>query len=344
MSYIQELQKEFKAGFSKLRNKVIYSGCFHEDNDCSERIIKAHSIQNNRILNKLSCNGEVLYFQLGEITENGIFELKKMGRKKATTFTGFCGHHDNKLFKPIEEKEYIVGDMEQEFLFAYRAIAKEYHAKKTTKNIYEYILKLVKEENEEEIREYFPSIKRESIQMLELMSNQLLIGTNDALKSLEYYREAMKINLARNKYNKIETKTVVLDEEYGVAVSSDFCLEKDLEGNTINDISNMWAKISPLVVTIIPQSGKTYILLSYFSRERERYRKFFSQILAKPIDEQKSIISNIIVSYCENIVINPEKWDKLKDEEQIKILEYFNATTIEFDKDTVSNSDLNIFI
>jgi hypothetical protein len=52
-----------------------------------------------------------------------------MGRAKATTFTGFCTHHDKIVFQPIEDVDYIPDNQQQSALFAFRAMAKERHAK-----------------------------------------------------------------------------------------------------------------------------------------------------------------------------------------------------------------------
>ncbi len=45
--------------------------------------------------------------------------MTKWGRKEATVFTGFCGYHDNELFKPIENNEFNSSD-EHVFLYTYR--------------------------------------------------------------------------------------------------------------------------------------------------------------------------------------------------------------------------------
>ncbi len=333
---------EFKKGFNRLRNENMYSECIHKDQNCSDRIIKAHSIQNNRILNKLSKNGEVLQFSLDSISEFGIFNLKKIGRKKATTFTGFCGYHDKEIFKPIEDKDYIPGDVEQEFIFAYRTIAKEYHAKKTTLNIYTKLLHMAKNDIET-MKKYFPNVNNESIQVLKLTAEDFIEGSGMSLKDLDKYNTAMKINLSRKRYNKVETKVIEFDEEYSLAVSSTFYMTNDLEGNIINDLSNFKATMIPTMLTVIPQNSKTYVLISYFSKDRERFKFIDNQILNKSKDEQKIIISNLIIEYCENFVFSPDKWETMDEDEQRKIVAGFNDLTTNIYNSQI-NSKYNLFI
>lgn len=334
---------EFKKGFNKLRNENIYSECIHKDSKCSDNIVKAHSIQNNRILNKLSKNGEVLQFSLDNISEVGIFNLKKVGRKKATTFTGFCGYHDKELFKPIEDKDYIPGDIKQEFIFAYRTIAKEYHSKKTSINIYTKLLQMTEKNDMEAMQKYFTNINNESMQMLKLTAESFIEGLDMSLKDLEKYNTAMKINLSRKRYNKVETKVIEFDEEYSLAVSSTFYMTNDLEGNIINDLSNLKATMIPTMLTVIPQNGKTYILISYFSKDRERFRFINEQILNKSKDEQKIIISNLIIQYCENFVFSPSKWETMDENEQKNIVAGFNDISSNIYVSQI-NSKYNLFI
>ena len=118
---------------NKLFNEAKQKSCFIDDLKCSAKIIKAHSIQNNKILNKLSYNGEVI--MIASQKDNLGFTTELVGRKKATVFTGFCGYHDNIIFLPIEEKDYCKYDKEQEFLFAFRALAKEYYTALNSYNV-----------------------------------------------------------------------------------------------------------------------------------------------------------------------------------------------------------------
>ncbi len=117
---------------SKLNNKE----CF-KNSDCNN-IIKAHSIQENKILKKIAVNGHVamvandrITMVDGQIDTDNLVKIEFIGKGKATTFQGFCREHDLEIFKPIELKDYIAGNKEQNFLFAYRNLAKEFHAIKT---------------------------------------------------------------------------------------------------------------------------------------------------------------------------------------------------------------------
>jgi hypothetical protein len=172
--------------------------CFCGNNECSSQIISAHSIQNNRILKKIATNGEVLSFsnRAYESDDNGSVYLNSKvdntGQKKATTFTGFCGHHDNEVFNTIENFNYDPENIEQEFLFAYRALAKEYHTKRTQQ-------------------------KSIAIAIRESRNNspvpRITLGINLILKKLEKERQLFNRILKEKTFKNLITHTIIFENE-----------------------------------------------------------------------------------------------------------------------------------
>lgn len=117
--------------------------CIHEDGNCSKKIINAHSIQNKRILERISYKGHVKVLEMTNDSEDAFFDLTLRGKKKACVFNGFCEYHDNKLFKTIDDNDYIIDNEIQEFAFAYRAFAREYYIKKTNQKAFNSMLQIV---------------------------------------------------------------------------------------------------------------------------------------------------------------------------------------------------------
>ncbi|WP_052728372.1 hypothetical protein [Domibacillus tundrae] len=344
----EKVKQDFFAGFSKLKNQSLWKGCFHENSDCSKEIIKAHSIQNNRILNYISEDGNVLMF--GPELNNSLdlkTTMKPQGRKKATTFTGFCGKHDSDLFRPIEYTEYVPGNKEQEFLFAYRALAKEYHAKKSTAEISRKSLGFLENGDYSSLSKLFDDGSppgKEHVEFMTSMFDSHMSGTNEAVKAFEKQRAAMNINLENGRYFKIQTECIVFDKEYHLAVSAVCNIENDLLGNRINDYGKLNVPLAPLFVTIFPQNGKTFVLLSYYKNDKFKFEFIKKQIVAKEPEEQAIIISNIVISHVENFVVSPIKWRELGAKKQEKIASAFMETALTFNKPLVFDNTLNIFI
>jgi len=276
--------------------------CLHPNKqECSSKIIKAHSIQNNKILNKLSSEGEVI---VATKTSSATGDFGSIGRKIATTFSGFCSKHDNQLFSPIENKNYIPGDLKQEFLFAYRSLSREMIVKEEAKNLYLYL------------------IKEKSVPL-----SKLLQGTEIGLKDLDSLKEILDSSILSENFDDIETKTIIWNKEFPFAVSSIFNLEYDFKNNLINDLGDLSRRPKPIYLTIFPQDGKTYTLFSYMKKDAETFPFLKEQFLNISQKEQKRRISLMVCLYCENFAISPEKWRGFDKNKRKAITEQFWSST-----------------
>ena len=300
--------------FKNLRKKHNLKECFALNSNCSEKIIRAHSIQNNRILNRISKDGLLFYFGKGDYDPENM-QPKQYGRKEASTFTGFCGYHDQKIFSPIDNFDYKPANLEQEFLFSYRAVAKEYHTKSTILSMFTEIL------NKEEI----PNFNYEACYWYTM-------GTNRAHDQLSRMRDAFNTNLARKRFFKIYTKIIVFDEAYPLAISSMSSLTSDFQGNKINDLENIKKDWAPIFTTIFPQGSKTYVLIQCLKKEKHIFDRFLEQ-LNEPLDKLKLKLSMLLLTHCENMAISPIHWDKMSQEQQKIFMDGFV-------KRSLANSDI----
>ena len=102
--------------FSKAQTARPFSICMCPWEECERKAIRAHSVQNSRVLDQLQRNGHVvmprLHTTFSTVPE---FKFAEVGRNKATTFTGLCAAHDAKLFAPIETEPFdvLIGNVPQ---------------------------------------------------------------------------------------------------------------------------------------------------------------------------------------------------------------------------------------
>jgi hypothetical protein len=59
------------------------------------------------ILDQLSDNGHVIMPNMHSNEGNAELVFAMIGRNKATTFTRLCGHHDARIFEPIDKSPNI---------------------------------------------------------------------------------------------------------------------------------------------------------------------------------------------------------------------------------------------
>jgi hypothetical protein len=264
---------------------------------CDKRTIHAHSISNKRLLLKLSKDGKVGFMKKTESLE--YVELDETGRGQATTFSGFCEEHD-KIFHPIDNADYEVGNAEQEFLFAMRASAKEFNVRQSVGAMAD---KLTERQEIAGI-----GLDKENLLELELYKLGFHQGDNDLKENRGIFVDCFN----NSKYNVIQTKVIVADKELPMAVSSSFHPELAPDGTLLNDVSPTgWdTKMKTWFLTVFPQNGKTYCIISYF----RKYRRDFAFVddIVNADEEQKEVaISNLITSYVENFVANPDYWQSL---------------------------------
>jgi hypothetical protein len=99
--------------------------------DCSTKIISAHLIQRRGMgLKTIAENGNVL--TPAKRTKGGHIYFKEVSTASASTFNGFCKHHDRTLFLPLETTPLLPTD-EQIFLQTYRSTCNELYMKRGAK-------------------------------------------------------------------------------------------------------------------------------------------------------------------------------------------------------------------
>ncbi|HEC67540.1 MAG TPA: hypothetical protein ENI35_01800 [Candidatus Desulfofervidus auxilii] len=336
----------------EIQKETFYRECFHKDENCSGRTIKAHSIQKNRILKKLSSNGLVLGFDYYSHMAAGFnpFDpiLKEIGVKKASTFTGFCSYHDRAIFGPIENLDYEVGNKAQEFLFAYRAFAKEYHAKMSVQRFLNKLIgkierdgfKILYLNQSKNIPFGYSEWKKASLSFW----RRALKGTKDTLKKLEREKIAFNINLDKGRYYKIESDVIVFPKEHYIAVSSIFFLERDLNGKVVNDLRYVSNYGKPIFLNIFPQNGKTYAILSYYKKHKEAFSFLETQVIKKDENIQKTIISNFIILHpLENFYVSPQKWNSIPDKKKQLFYKKWSDSLLSFNSQISTKEHFNFF-
>lgn len=274
----------------ELQRDANVKGCFHPNTaECDQTIIRAHSLQNNRIINKLADGGHV-YMIRTEYTKDGHgLSLVKVGRGAATTFTGFCKKHDKEVFAPIEDKDYIVGNKEQEALFAFRALAREWHAKLVSYN--STTDPRVTAFNNEDIKYFAYGVK---------------LGLDDLQREATSFKDV----LMQKDYTKISTKILRIAGTPTVAVCSGITISHDFNGDPLPHFSESahdWVNPNQLFLTVFPQGSETICLMSYVgSPEAEANFAFLDeQIINQPTEVQKERMSKLIISHCENTIFAP---------------------------------------
>lgn len=280
--------------YRNLKKRSRVKKCMHPLKcQCSERIIGAHSIQNNRILKRISTEGNV-YMPCVK-NKNPFIPISKWGRKQATVFTGFCYHHDSEIFKSIENGSFDKSQ-KQVFFYIYRCFSIEYHKKLENYNM----LCLINKENKMDKREI----------------KENFLGLGLALWDLDKGKKIFDKALVAEEYDIITSVIWEFDKQIKFAASGYQGLEKSLKGKAIQSINEINKNIEHIFISIFPEEKKSYCIIGWFKENDNLFYEYKKELLSLTKKERENYINNILPLITENISINPEGWDKFNEKEK----------------------------
>lgn len=294
------------------KNVPKLSFCIHADNDCDKEIINSHSIQNNKIISKLSVDNHTYIIDFSSQTGFLGNDFKIISRNKATTSKSFCSYHDNKIFKPIECSDYLNNE-EQNFLFAYRAFSKHYF------------------DNQRSLKEQQVIFKARPKAYI---SNS---GMVTHLKGLYIEKEKhenlrLKFNSALDSKNFSFIKTYVIELNYEIQFATAYMapLSYDLKGNQVSDLYSLIDDMKYIFVTMFPENGKSYILISWLFEDNEYLKEFINQVDMIKKDKSKlfNVLNNLLASQSDNFVISPNMLESWDESQKKNFLAIFTATFV----------------
>ncbi|WP_026476149.1 YecA family protein [Alkaliphilus transvaalensis] len=324
---LKKLEREISKQMSFYLKEHDLKLCLHPDKaSCSNRIIKAHSIQNNRILNRLSYKGKLVMPipKPKDIISGG---WSQWGRGQATTFKGFCSHHDLSLFRLIDESKFDYS-AEHVFLHTYRNLSHELYKKMLGfKRISSWFQgQLEKDRLKRDItRAFFTDIR-----------------------CLMYVKEVLDSGIQSQNYESLSYKIWEVEQEIFFAASGFFAPQKDLKLNNIQKTTNsLEDELKYIFFSVFPCEEKSYILISWLKNHDCELKYFVNQINDLSEEKRLSYLSNMIVVATENIVINPIKWENTSIELRKALQKFYEDTLYKVEENhysmLVNNNKFNLF-
>jgi len=292
---------------NNLKNDSRRKECMHPDNSkCRGKIIKAHAIQNNRILKKLSTDGMLVTM---DGTEFLIFQTSDLkGRKIATTFSGFCQYHDKSTFQDIEDKEFESSN-KQIFIFTYRTMAWHYHKKLEQLNAHNIMIHRMQK---------FGYNFDEDSEVL-MLSRSFNLGAQDN----ECEKDEFDAILLSQNYEEVSHSMWVLPYEVEFTVSMMHELDYDLLGNQINDLLEDDI-VKKIYLNIFPDNGKTYLIWSWLNKWDSFYVPFSKQFENLTTEDKKNYLNNMLPRWSDSIVLSPRLWNMWGTEVQDSFISHAN--------------------
>ena len=280
----------------------ITSKCFHSSVDagsCAGKIIEAHTVSKSGSLRKIARNGKVYHFKsdVNALFDNGgKLALREVGVGQASTFPGFCAHHDKQLFAPIEDQLFESSNRNTALL-GYRAVAKEIYAKEKSKAL-------------------VPSMRMfdrgRTVQAQAFLQDTLdayVLGMDYGLKDLYSIKEKYDYAFASQDFSKSNYLVLRFSEAPHLLFSGGIYPEYDFAGNVLQELGSDTALDGISINAIATPSGGA-IIFQWFDDSLVNKQLIFS-LLALTDDKLASAVTQFAFESFENLFIAPDWWDGL---------------------------------
>ena len=312
-----------KASFFK-SIKTTLKKCWFPGEKCNSKSIKAHSIQNSRVLELLSLNGHVIMPQ-EKITNKGevfLVGFNEISRNEASTFTGLCGTHDNEIFSPIDDFDIDFNDIQQLFLLVYRSVLKKTHL-----------------------------LASDLTKIEKIYKDQVEVGraTNDLSNPLfkAFFQQFIRAHGAYL-YKKIYD-AVYLSQQYQVVHHNYFSFKHKKPSIAVSAL--YWVgepkpngtQVPWIALNVFPTNDETHVIFSYLESDKDYVSSEIEDIFNLSTKRRLWQVSERIIGASENFVISPAFWNNLSMKKRDAIISYYCDTLVDVEPYNGDHRDLCLF-
>ena len=285
-------------------NQVEY--CSHPKasaSTCIGGIARSHTLQLAGALSTIAVNRHVYGVDTHRQPEpDGTPSYGLIGVRQASTFTGFCSHHDAELFRPLETRPFITSK-EQLFLLAYRALSKEVYAKRFAVRSVPILRKGDKGRD---------VLFQVGLQKYLYVHEQVLrLALRDVESSWKDYQDAF---LSAD-YDRFSAYLIFADKVPDFAVSGAIHPEFDFQGNPIQDLATP-DRLDLITYSVLPLHTCGLIAFVWDSKSAPSCQKLAVSLDSLPRAEVPDALVRFTYEHFENCYASPRWWELLSDEQR----------------------------
>ncbi|KAA0676150.1 zinc chelation protein SecC [Azospirillum brasilense] len=294
----------FGAQMHSLRAEMAKGYCSHPDASdefCGEKIIRAHTVQKRVGLAAIAENGHVIS------VKNGVDDIEKnngriipvsVGVNNASTFPGFCNHHDTSMFRSIE-----VGapdfNAEVAFLLSFRALSYELFAKRAFVRSIELQRELDKGK----------PIDAQILIQNNLRNNK--IGAERAIVEMEALKLRYDEAFRDKRYDACKYYAISLSECLPVVSCGGFLPEFSFDGLPLQRLSRGDSAFEQITFNLTVMNGRSVVVIGWMEGgggPAHDFAKSFERILP---NERADAAVRLAFAHLENTYARPSWWEAL---------------------------------
>jgi len=276
-------------------------GCYAPESlhsECSKGVISSHTVSRSGSLGAIQRDGHVFSYSLdmlGLQRTGGRLRPESTGWKQASTFPGFCGYHDKRLFEPLEDAPFQ-GTKEQCFLIAYRSLCKEIHAKASSAK-------------QSDLRTAFAE-KSAAVASAVAAFNK---GTSIAFRDLKRHKLRYDKVLLNKDWRKVCGTLIEFDRTFPIQCTAGIFPDKDINGLPVQRLD--WNGATPDLINFssFAADGKSYFLICWLVDSDRSGARFAIPFELVDREDLPAIIGSLILQVTENCHFSPSWYENLSD-------------------------------
>jgi hypothetical protein len=285
---------------------------------CLLPVVDNHSIQRKGPLKRLAgSDGKVLqlksHLTFGDQPPKAV--IKPVGVGQATIFRALCNEHDAIMFAPIEKFAIDPDDPGQLFLLSYRAFLRDYYGKLCEVNFSQRTWDVLGSDQRTppDAREF----ARKHLEIVKFSLNRL-----EPLK--KEFEESYLSKLWTENFSLLPLK---IGGPPTIAVSSAFTPFYDFEQREVNEMTlNSLRAMNIIIINVLPYDEKTLATVCVSKSHLSELLTIWTRLKYGAGSQLELDLSDLILRYCENLVLSKVFWKSLSHKRRASIQQFFNAT------------------
>lgn len=273
--------------------------CLHfRSGTACDAIIDAHSVQNAGQLKSLAESGHIYRFSADFSSlarSGGRPTIKKIGMNQATTFRGFCKHHDNELFRPIDTSLFTASKTHAA-LYAYRSLCREVFVKTKAVEVSSSILEAgnLAEKSARQIRSH-------------------RMGSSIGLEMLNWHKRRFDEALEPNRFDEFEYLSFASESDCNVQLSGVFFPDYGFDGGLIQDFDDLDRGMYLITFFTAPTLTGWSFTFCWHASSHDVCARFVNSlaIAIRCGGRPQDILLRLVIKCCENHAIRVSWWDAL---------------------------------
>jgi len=287
--------------------------CLHPGapDECSEDTIRAHTIQRSGSLSRIAENRHVLGFSanLAELRRtNGKIAVKQIGINRASTFSGFCGYHDNMTFAPVEDQPFTATE-EQCFLLGYRAMCRELYQKQAAIEALDNHLRLMDQ-----------GCPIEEQVALQAFLNVVQRGQVAGHRRLLEYKSDFDRILLKRLYSEVSNYVIFTEHTPDVMTSFGVTVQYDFHGNELQNLADVDQPLDSIYVSILATESGGAFSFVWRDSHTGACTKFMQSLVTLPDVDISDAIIRLVFEHSENTFFRPSWWNALPEPTQCALI------------------------